>query len=147
MVAYSHSACFLLFPKVVKSASSSVKAYSIRINLTAAPCGTRCGKFDQVRPGSKVLDVGCGVGGPMRNISVFGDCEVQGITINQYQASFNPHCFNNPCKANDVFQKNMNARSLQRSYAATDMLGWGIGSIQARGSMYFVLMYVLCLFR
>ena len=47
-------------------------------------------EFDQVRPGSKVLDVGCGVGGPMRNISVFGDCEVQGITINQYQASYNP---------------------------------------------------------
>lgn len=42
----------------------------------------------QVRPGSKVLDCGCGVGGPMRNIAVFGDCEVQGITINQYQVSF-----------------------------------------------------------
>eukprot|EP00904_Undaria_pinnatifida_P010566 jgi/Undpi1/663/HiC_scaffold_10.g04127.m1 len=41
----------------------------------------------EVRPGSKVLDVGCGVGGPMRNISVFGDCEVQGITINQYQVN------------------------------------------------------------
>lgn len=41
----------------------------------------------QVRPGSKVLDVGCGVGGPMRNIAVFGDCHVQGITINQYQVS------------------------------------------------------------
>ncbi|CAN0549968.1 unnamed protein product, partial [Ectocarpus sp. 8 AP-2014] len=39
----------------------------------------------EVRPGSKVLDVGCGVGGPMRNIAVFGDCAVQGITINQYQ--------------------------------------------------------------
>lgn len=42
-------------------------------------------KPHQVRPGSKVLDVGCGVGGPMRNIAVFGDCSVQGITINQYQ--------------------------------------------------------------
>ncbi|CAM9177007.1 unnamed protein product [Ectocarpus sp. 6 AP-2014] len=41
----------------------------------------------EVRPGSKVLDVGCGVGGPMRNIAVFGDCAVQGITINQYQVN------------------------------------------------------------
>ncbi|CAM9949277.1 unnamed protein product [Ascophyllum nodosum] len=41
----------------------------------------------EVRPGSKVLDVGCGVGGPMRNIAVFGMCQVQGITINQYQVN------------------------------------------------------------
>ncbi|CAM9133719.1 unnamed protein product [Discosporangium mesarthrocarpum] len=41
----------------------------------------------EIRPGDKVLDVGCGVGGPMRNISVFGDCSVQGITINQYQVN------------------------------------------------------------
>lgn len=46
----------------------------------------------QVRPGSKVLDVGCGVGGPMRNIAVFGDCQVQGITINQYQVSLATGC-------------------------------------------------------
>ncbi|CAM9109271.1 unnamed protein product [Sphacelaria rigidula] len=41
----------------------------------------------EVRPGSKVLDVGCGVGGPMRNIAVFGDCDITGITINQYQVN------------------------------------------------------------
>jgi sterol 24-C-methyltransferase len=36
---------------------------------------------------SHVLDVGCGVGGPMRNISVFSGCKIDGITINQYQVN------------------------------------------------------------
>jgi sterol 24-C-methyltransferase len=38
-----------------------------------------------LRPGMHVLDVGCGVGGPMRNIARFADVEVTGITINAYQ--------------------------------------------------------------
>lgn len=33
----------------------------------------------------KVLDVGCGVGGPMRNIAVFSGANIEGITINEYQ--------------------------------------------------------------
>eukprot|EP00586_Coscinodiscus_wailesii_P017138 CAMPEP_0172519244 /NCGR_PEP_ID=MMETSP1066-20121228/291303_1 /TAXON_ID=671091 /ORGANISM="Coscinodiscus wailesii, Strain CCMP2513" /LENGTH=425 /DNA_ID=CAMNT_0013301797 /DNA_START=111 /DNA_END=1389 /DNA_ORIENTATION=+ len=33
----------------------------------------------------KVLDVGCGIGGPMRNISRFLNADVTGITLNQYQ--------------------------------------------------------------
>ncbi len=36
-------------------------------------------------PGMKVLDVGCGVGGPMRNIARISGAHVNGITINQYQ--------------------------------------------------------------
>eukprot|EP01006_Ploeotia_vitrea_P061105 TRINITY_DN77251_c0_g1_i1.p1 TRINITY_DN77251_c0_g1~~TRINITY_DN77251_c0_g1_i1.p1 ORF type:complete len:413 (-),score=6.30 TRINITY_DN77251_c0_g1_i1:18-1256(-) len=36
---------------------------------------------------SRVLDVGCGVGGPMRNIAVFAGCKIEGITINQYQVN------------------------------------------------------------
>lgn len=35
--------------------------------------------------GMKVLDVGCGVGGPMRNIAAFSGAQVEGITINHYQ--------------------------------------------------------------
>ena len=62
----------------------------------------------------------------MRNISVFGDCEVQGITINQYQASFNPQCFNSPGKANDGFQPNAKARNRQQRHDATAMSVWGI---------------------
>ena len=33
----------------------------------------------------QVLDVGCGIGGPMRNIAKFLQCKITGITLNQYQ--------------------------------------------------------------
>lgn len=38
-----------------------------------------------VMPGSKVLDCGCGIGGPARNIARFTRAQVTGITINQAQ--------------------------------------------------------------
>ena len=37
------------------------------------------------RPGHRVLDVGCGVGGPMRAIAARPGAHVVGITINEYQ--------------------------------------------------------------
>ena len=40
-----------------------------------------------LKPGKKALDVGCGVGGPMRNIAVFSGASIEGITINQYQVN------------------------------------------------------------
>ncbi|CAO2817611.1 unnamed protein product [Amaranthus hypochondriacus] len=39
----------------------------------------------QVSPGNKILDVGCGVGGPMRAIARHSRANVVGITINEYQ--------------------------------------------------------------
>lgn len=36
-------------------------------------------------PGKQALDVGCGVGGPMRTIAATSQGKVTGITINQYQ--------------------------------------------------------------
>lgn len=39
----------------------------------------------KLEPGMKVLDVGCGVGGPAREISTFTDCYVTGLNINAYQ--------------------------------------------------------------
>lgn len=49
---------------------------------------------DVVREGStlsmgnvKVLDVGCGIGGPMRNICKFTGADVTGLTLNQYQVN------------------------------------------------------------
>jgi len=36
-------------------------------------------------PGQKVLDVGCGVGGPMRIIAASTGARVTGITISEYQ--------------------------------------------------------------
>nr|XP_043610143.1 24-methylenesterol C-methyltransferase 3-like [Erigeron canadensis] len=39
----------------------------------------------EVKPGQKIIDVGCGVGGPMRAIAAHSKCKVVGITINDYQ--------------------------------------------------------------
>jgi sterol 24-C-methyltransferase len=38
-----------------------------------------------LRPGHKVLDVGCGVGGPMRAIARFSGASVDGVNNNDYQ--------------------------------------------------------------
>lgn len=38
-----------------------------------------------------VLDVGCGIGGPMRNICKFLGCRITGITINPYQVGRGNH--------------------------------------------------------
>ena len=38
-----------------------------------------------LRERQAVLDVGCGVGGPARNISRFSGANVTGITLNEYQ--------------------------------------------------------------
>lgn len=37
------------------------------------------------KQGDKIIDVGCGVGGPMRNIARFTRANVTGITLNEYQ--------------------------------------------------------------
>jgi sterol 24-C-methyltransferase len=39
----------------------------------------------QCLQGQRLLDVGCGVGGPMRNIAKFTRCDVTGVTLNEYQ--------------------------------------------------------------
>lgn len=38
-----------------------------------------------VKEGDKVLDCGCGVGGPMRNIAKFTRANITGVTLNEYQ--------------------------------------------------------------
>lgn len=38
-----------------------------------------------MKPGMKVLDAGCGVGGPMRTIACSSGANVTGVTINAYQ--------------------------------------------------------------
>lgn len=38
-----------------------------------------------LKPGLRALDVGCGVGGPMRNMAIFSGAQIDGITINEYQ--------------------------------------------------------------
>ncbi|GAA5857556.1 hypothetical protein JCM8547_009337 [Rhodosporidiobolus lusitaniae] len=38
-----------------------------------------------LKPGMRVLDVGCGVGGPAREMAQFTDCEVVGLNNNEFQ--------------------------------------------------------------
>lgn len=38
-----------------------------------------------LRPGMKVLDVGCGIGGPAREIARFSDARITGVNNNDYQ--------------------------------------------------------------
>ena len=40
-----------------------------------------------LKPGQRVIDVGCGVGGPMRTIAGTSGARVTGLTINDYQVS------------------------------------------------------------
>lgn len=42
-----------------------------------------------LKPGDKVADFGCGIGGPARNIARFVQCKVVGITISEYQVRLN----------------------------------------------------------
>jgi 24-methylenesterol C-methyltransferase len=44
-----------------------------------------------LKPGMKCLDVGCGVGGPMRTIASVSGAHITGITINQYQVDRATH--------------------------------------------------------
>ena len=38
-----------------------------------------------IKKGMQVLDVGCGVGGPAREIAKFTDAKITGLNINDYQ--------------------------------------------------------------
>ncbi|EMC98128.1 hypothetical protein BAUCODRAFT_129875 [Baudoinia panamericana UAMH 10762] len=55
------------------------------IDQAMAHYAHRLAHLMNLRPGMKVLDVGCGVGGPAREIAKFAGCEVVGISINQLQ--------------------------------------------------------------
>jgi len=52
-----------------------------------------------------ILDVGCGIGGPMRNICRFTGCDITGITLNEYQVRrgnelcINEFGSNSPCRS------------------------------------------------
>lgn len=54
---------------------ASIKRYEVNI-----------GKAVDLKPGMKAIDLGCGVGGPMRTIAKETGAHVTGITINEYQA-------------------------------------------------------------
>ena len=69
----------------------------------------------------KVLDVGCGIGGPMRNICKFTGADVTGLTLNQYQVNrgnelcaADPHFTNT--KTRDADLPEMRCRSVQGDF-------------------------------
>ena len=41
-----------------------------------------------VKKGDKVIDVGCGIGGPMRNIARFTRADITGVTLNEVRPLF-----------------------------------------------------------
>ena len=46
-----------------------------------------------MNPKTKAIDIGCGVGGPMRNIQQFTGADITGVTINEYQVKVgNQYC-------------------------------------------------------
>jgi sterol 24-C-methyltransferase len=62
-------------------------------------------------PDKQVLDVGCGIGGPMRNISKFLQCQVTGITLNPYQVNRG-----NELTSQDVHASRYKCKSIQGDF-------------------------------
>lgn len=58
-----------------------------------------------LEPKSRILDVGCGIGGPMRNIARFTQCHVTGLTLNPYQVE----------RGNELCEKDTTVKHLSRS--------------------------------
>lgn len=58
-----------------------------------------------LKQGDKVLDCGCGIGGPMRNIARFTRAQITGVTLNEYQVQRGNKLSKDaslaPCPAND----------------------------------------------
>ena len=52
-----------------------------RLRARSIPFALKLG----LKPGMKVLDVGCGVGGPMRSIARFSGATIEGVNNNDYQ--------------------------------------------------------------
>ena len=60
--------------------------YYLASQLNLAGCCSNTGNDGDLSK-VKVLDVGCGIGGPMRNICKFTGADITGLTLNQYQVN------------------------------------------------------------
>lgn len=63
--------------------SPELRGHGIKVAEAAHEC--RIADALRLQPGMRAIDMGCGVGGPMRTIAAHGQCEVIGVTINEYQ--------------------------------------------------------------
>ena len=64
----------------------------------------------------RVLDVGCGIGGPMRNICKFTGADVTGLTLNKYQVDRG----NELCRADPHFRNRPAERGKGTTTTSTD---------------------------
>ncbi|GAB5033101.1 delta-24-sterol methyltransferase [Nannochloropsis oceanica] len=76
-----------------------------------------------LKPGMRVLDVGCGVGGPMRNIAIFSGAKIDGISINEYQVKIGnkyneQHGLADACKSHQGDFQNLSDQWEEASFDA-----------------------------
>ena len=77
----------MLYPPAAQSFHFSPRLPGKDWGASEAAHEARLAALLQLGPGKKCLDVGCGVGGPMRTIASTSGAHVTGITINDYQVS------------------------------------------------------------
>lgn len=84
-----------------------------------------------IKPGMRVLDVGCGVGGPARQIAMFTDAQIVGLNNNEFQVG----------RARK-YTKNMGLEG-QVSFVKGDFMKlaeqFGEGSFDAGGCLFWLL--------
>ena len=68
-----------------------------------------------VKPGDKVLDVGCGVGGPLREIAAFTGASVTGLNNNAFQIKRGEE-MNAATRMINVRIRNMTLRSTRKAF-------------------------------
>jgi sterol 24-C-methyltransferase len=82
-------ASWVLVPAIAAAAASNAKGSSQNkfLNGNGAPAASSSTSAAGPRP--HILDVGCGIGGPYRNIARFysGQVQITGITLNEYQVN------------------------------------------------------------
>jgi sterol 24-C-methyltransferase len=83
-------------------------------------------------PTTKAIDIGCGVGGPMRNIQQFTGADITGVTINEYQVKVG----NEYCKQKGIDGK---CRLVQGDFQKLDKVFGGDNDKQGQFDVAFAI--------